>query len=95
MAHSIVHFHVFLAVDAQGFIEEYGHSDACSLSDVLWTCSSMLSNRYCYSHVCILYQLASLHVHVHEMPAHLYCTVVNILNYNFNLNLLIAGSHLI
>jgi hypothetical protein len=30
----------------QDFKDDFGHSDDYSLSDVLWTCSSMLSNRY-------------------------------------------------
>lgn len=33
------------ADDFSEFTTEYGHSDAFSLSDVLWTCSTMLATR--------------------------------------------------
>ena len=37
---------VIIAAATEDFKDDYGHSDDYSLSDVLWTCSSMLSNRY-------------------------------------------------
>jgi len=38
--------HVFVVVgNYNGFDTEFGHSSDFSLSDVLWTCSSMLATR--------------------------------------------------
>ncbi len=37
---------VFLADTFSNFSTVYGHSDAFSLSNVLWTCSDMLAKRY-------------------------------------------------
>ena len=37
--------HFIIPAATQDFMNNYGHSNDYSLSDVLWTCSSMLSNR--------------------------------------------------
>ena len=37
---------IIIPAATEDFKDDYGHSDDYSLSDVLWTCSSMLSNRY-------------------------------------------------
>ena len=43
----------YSAVDGmESFAEEYGHSDGYSLSDVFWTCSNMLSDRYGNVRIC-------------------------------------------
>lgn len=37
---------MYMSDDLGDFSSEYGHGDDFSLSDVLWTCSSMLAKRY-------------------------------------------------
>lgn len=48
MTQSLLHSYICADEDMEEFKKEYGHCSAFSLSDVFWTCSTMLATR-CHS----------------------------------------------